>query len=80
MRSQFAQVDPLGRLGRVDEMASAALFLPSSDISYCTGMDLVADSGCPARTTHRMARPPYDISIRKARVSFGNSRPLHSSR
>lgn len=41
----FAQMTPLGRLGRPEEMAAAALFLTSSDSSFSTGIDLVADGG-----------------------------------
>ena len=42
-RAMFAQKTPLGRLGRPEEMAAAALFLASSDSSFSTGIDLVAD-------------------------------------
>ena len=36
---------PLARIGRPEEMAKAALFLASSDSSFLTGIDLVADGG-----------------------------------
>jgi NAD(P)-dependent dehydrogenase (short-subunit alcohol dehydrogenase family) len=44
-RVMFAQMTPLGRIGRPEEMAAAALFLASSESSYSTGIDLVADGG-----------------------------------
>lgn len=44
-RSLFAQMTPLGRISRADEMATAALFLGSEDSSCSTGIDLVADGG-----------------------------------
>ena len=44
-KAMFAQMTPLGRIGRPEEMAAAVLFLSSSDSSYSTGMDLVADGG-----------------------------------
>lgn len=41
----FAGATPLGRIGRPEEMAAAALFLASDDSSYTTGIDLFADGG-----------------------------------
>ena len=45
LRAQYAGWIPLGRIGRADEIASAALFLASSESSYATGTDLAIDGG-----------------------------------
>jgi NAD(P)-dependent dehydrogenase (short-subunit alcohol dehydrogenase family) len=39
------QVVPLARMGRAEEVASAALFLASEDASYITGGELFVDGG-----------------------------------
>jgi len=39
---------PLGRVGEVDELAAAALFLLSSESAYMTGSDMVVDGGAVA--------------------------------
>lgn len=44
-RQAFAGITPLGRIGNPDEIASGILFLASSESSYTTGSDLVADGG-----------------------------------
>ncbi len=45
MIESFKAMIPLARLGRADEVASAALFLASEESSYCTGIDLFVDGG-----------------------------------
>jgi NAD(P)-dependent dehydrogenase (short-subunit alcohol dehydrogenase family) len=45
IKQGFSSQVPLGRIGRPEEMAKAALFLASSDSSFSTGIDLVADGG-----------------------------------
>jgi NAD(P)-dependent dehydrogenase (short-subunit alcohol dehydrogenase family) len=44
-RRFFAEMTPLGRIGRAEEMAAAILFLASDESSYSTGIDLAADGG-----------------------------------
>jgi NAD(P)-dependent dehydrogenase (short-subunit alcohol dehydrogenase family) len=44
-RKIIGAVTPLGRLGRPDEIAAAAVFLACDDASYVTGAELFADGG-----------------------------------
>jgi NAD(P)-dependent dehydrogenase (short-subunit alcohol dehydrogenase family) len=48
LREQFKARIPLGRLGRAEEIAAAALFLASDESSFISGIDLPVDGGLVA--------------------------------
>lgn len=48
-RQQFAQIEPVGRMGTPEEVAAMALFLASDDASFVTGAALPVDGGFVAR-------------------------------
>jgi NAD(P)-dependent dehydrogenase (short-subunit alcohol dehydrogenase family) len=45
LKSYMAGTIPMGRIGRPDEVASAALFLASDQSSFITGIELFVDGG-----------------------------------
>ena len=48
---RWRETAPLGRLGRADDVAGAALFLASDAARWITGADLLVDGGVSARPT-----------------------------
>ena len=45
VKDQFVSLIPMGRIGRPEEIAKAALFLASDDSSFVTGIELFVDGG-----------------------------------
>jgi NAD(P)-dependent dehydrogenase (short-subunit alcohol dehydrogenase family) len=48
MKEQFKAMIPMARIGKPEEIASAAVFLASDESSYVTGIDLPVDGGLVA--------------------------------
>jgi NAD(P)-dependent dehydrogenase (short-subunit alcohol dehydrogenase family) len=48
MKERFRTMIPMGRLGKPEEIASAAVFLASDESSFITGIDLPVDGGTVA--------------------------------
>jgi NAD(P)-dependent dehydrogenase (short-subunit alcohol dehydrogenase family) len=48
MRQMFESLIPRGKMGRPEEIATVALFLPSDDSSFVNGVELSVDGGFSA--------------------------------
>ena len=48
MKERFKTMVPMGRIGKPEEIASAAVFLASDESSFITGIDLPVDGGLVA--------------------------------
>jgi NAD(P)-dependent dehydrogenase (short-subunit alcohol dehydrogenase family) len=48
VKERFKAMVPMGRIGKPEEIASAAVFLASEESSYITGIDLPVDGGLVA--------------------------------
>ncbi|KVH54452.1 short-chain dehydrogenase [Burkholderia sp. MSMB1072] len=44
-KTEFAEANPAGRMGKADDIAYAALYLASDESSYVVGTELVVDGG-----------------------------------
>jgi NAD(P)-dependent dehydrogenase (short-subunit alcohol dehydrogenase family) len=55
VRERYEAEHKLGRFGRADEIAAAALFLASDESSFVTGHSLVVDGGYTAGTRTELA-------------------------
>jgi NAD(P)-dependent dehydrogenase (short-subunit alcohol dehydrogenase family) len=48
-RERIVRSEPIGRLGRPEDIANAALFLASDESSFATGAPFIIDGGYVAR-------------------------------
>ena len=61
----FAEQYPLGRVGEVEDVASAVAFLASDESSFITGHELVVDGGMTVQL-------PEDLGLKVARFARQN--------
>ncbi|NNM59463.1 MAG: SDR family oxidoreductase [Legionellales bacterium] len=51
-RAQHDKIQPLGRIGKPDDVAYAILYLASDESTFMTASELVIDGGGIWRTAH----------------------------
>lgn len=61
VREEWLDQYPVGRFGRPEDVAAAALFLTSDAASFITGTELVIDGGLTAGLDQRLEELMYDI-------------------
>lgn len=61
IREEWLDQYPIGRFGRPEDVAAAALFLTSDAASFITGTELVIDGGLTAGLDQRLEELMYDI-------------------
>ena len=75
IRSVVPRWQPLQRVGHVDDVAQAALFLASDASRFITGQNLVVDGGISAGWPIAAARPDRELFFRTIQASL----PAHSA-
>jgi NAD(P)-dependent dehydrogenase (short-subunit alcohol dehydrogenase family) len=61
LQGVFARAMPVGRAGKGDDIAAAAVFFASDESSYVTGQDLVVDGGLTAGLSNAAKRGQADM-------------------
>ncbi len=56
--AETIKIVPLGRIGRVEDIAQAMVFLASDDAGYITGQTIVVDGGQTLSEIQSMVEPP----------------------
>jgi dihydroanticapsin dehydrogenase len=55
----FTEGCPIGRVGRPDDIAYAAVYLASDESAFCTGSQIVVDGGMTAQVPEILVAPHY---------------------
>jgi NAD(P)-dependent dehydrogenase (short-subunit alcohol dehydrogenase family) len=55
----FTEGCPIGRVGRADDIAYAAVYLASDESTFCTGSEMVVDGGMTCQVPEILVAPHY---------------------